>query len=105
MEASEVAVKDSLWPLMKDGVVPVVTGFLGSTKEGATTTLGRGGSDYSATLVGALVNAQSVWIWTDVNGIMTADPRVAKDAVTIPRLSLREVAEMSYFGAKVVHAK
>jgi len=105
MTESREKAKTSLVPLLKKGVVPVVTGFLGATASGATTTLGRGGSDYSATIVGALVNAAAVWIWTDVNGIMTADPRIAKDAITIPRLSLREVAEMSYFGAKVVHAK
>merc|ERR1711871_196587 len=105
MAASKQKVKSSVLPLLEEGVVPVITGFLGSTKDGATTTLGRGGSDYSATIVCALVDASAVWIWTDVNGIMTADPRIAPEAITIPRLSLREVAEMSYFGAKVVHAK
>ena len=105
MALSKAKASLNLEPLIKAGTVPVVTGFLGATAEGATTTLGRGGSDYSATIVGALLSAKAVWIWTDVNGIMTADPRIAPDAITIPRLSLREVAEMSYFGAKVVHAK
>ena len=95
MQASRQKAQTSLLPLLQGGTVPVVTGFLGATKEGATTTLGRGGSDYSATIVGSLLGARAVWIWTDVNGIMTADPRIAPDAVTIPRLSLREVAEMS----------
>jgi len=105
MAASVIKTQARLGPLLEQGIVPVVTGFVGATPEGITTTLGRGGSDFSATIIGNCIDAAAVWIWTDVNGIMTADPRIAKDAVTIPRLSLREVAEMSYFGAKVVHPK
>jgi len=105
MEASTVKATETLMPMLDRGVVPVITGFLASNKSGATTTLGRGGSDYSAAIIGALLSASAVWIWTDVNGIMTADPRIATNAQTIPKLSLREVAEMSYFGAKVLHAK
>ncbi len=92
-----------LFPLLDEGIVPVVTGFLGSTPDGITTTLGRGGSDYSAALVGAVLSAQDVWIWTDVDGVMTADPRVVPAAQTIPSLSYRELAELAYFGAKVLH--
>jgi aspartate kinase len=93
----------TLPPLLEQGIVPVITGFLGSTPEGITTTLGRGGSDYSAALVGAVLSAQEVWIWTDVDGVMTADPRVVLSARTIPSLSYRELAELAYFGAKVLH--
>ena len=90
-------------PFLEQGTVPVITGFLGSSPEGITTTLGRGGSDYSAALVGAVLSAQEVWIWTDVDGVMTADPRVVPSARTIPSLSYRELAELAYFGAKVLH--
>ena len=81
----------------------VAQGFIGATAEGAQTTLGRGGSDYTATLVGAALGAEEVVIWTDVNGIMTCDPRVVEDARTLPRISYREAAELAYFGARVIH--
>lgn len=95
--------QDILVPLMDAGIVPIVTGFIGASEEGITTTLGRGGSDYSATILGRALNADEVWIWTDVNGVMTADPRVVPCARTVPRLSYAEVGEMAYFGAKVLH--
>jgi aspartate kinase len=98
-------VQTSLLPLLEAGFVPVVTGFLGATEEGIRTTLGRGGSDYSAAVLGVVLGAGEVWIWTDVNGVMTADPRLARDAETIPVLSYREVSELAYFGAKVLHPK
>lgn len=85
--------------------VPVITGFLGCTRRGAITTLGRGGSDFSAALVGAAVSASLIEIWTDVNGVMSADPRVVSSAHTIPHLSFAEGAELAYFGAKVLHPK
>src|SRR5262245_24012392 len=85
------------------GTVPVVTGFICSTPEGITTTLGRGGSDYSASIVGSCVKATEIQIWTDVNGVMTADPRIVPDARVLERVSYKEAAEMSYFGAKVLH--
>lgn len=85
------------------GRIIVIQGFIGSTPDGVTTTLGRGGSDYTATVVGAALGADAVQIWTDVDGIMTADPRVIPDAVTIPEISYEEAAELAYFGAKVVH--
>jgi aspartate kinase len=90
-------------PLVNEGVTPVVTGFIGASEAGIPTTLGRGGSDYSATILGRALGADEVWIWTDVNGVMTADPRVVPDAHTIPHLSYAEVGEMAYFGAKVLH--
>jgi bifunctional aspartokinase / homoserine dehydrogenase 1 len=91
--------------LLEAGVIPVVTGFIGATASGALTTLGRGGSDYSATILGAALRASEVIIWTDVNGVLTADPRLVPDARTIPEISYREAAELAYFGAKVLHPK
>ena len=85
------------------GVLCILQGFIGSTTSGATTTLGRGGSDYTATIVGAALRAEEVQIWTDVSGIMTSDPRIVKGARTIPQISYREAAELAYFGAKVIH--
>ncbi len=87
----------------KPGKLIVTQGFIGRTESGATSTLGRGGSDYSATIIGAALGAEEVQIWTDVNGIMTSDPRVVRDARTIDRISYNEAAELAYFGAKVVH--
>jgi len=92
-----------LRPMLEQGVIPVVTGFIGATESGISTTLGRGGSDYTATILSRALDADEVWIWTDVNGVMTADPREVSDARTIPRLSYSEVGEMAYFGAKVLH--
>jgi bifunctional aspartokinase / homoserine dehydrogenase 1 len=94
-----------LRPLLRQGVIPVVTGFIGATVDGILTTLGRGGSDYSATILGAALNADEVIIWTDVDGLMTADPRLVAGAVTIPEISYREAAELAHFGAKVLHPK
>ncbi len=89
--------------LLAEGVVPVVTGFVGRTPSGETTTLGRSGSDTTAALLGAALGAREVVIWTDVDGVMTADPRIVPWARLLPRLSYREAAEMTYFGAKVLH--
>lgn len=104
-EESEAKVRRELLPLMEQGIVPVVTGFIGATRDGVITTLGRGGSDYSAALLGALTQSDEVWIWTDVDGVMTTDPRIAPDAKVISVLSYGEVGEMAYFGAKVLHSK
>jgi aspartate kinase len=89
--------------MAKQGVVPVITGFICSTPAGITTTLGRGGSDYSASIIGSCIKADEIQIWTDVNGVMTADPRIVSDARVLDRVSYKEAAEMSYFGAKVLH--
>jgi bifunctional aspartokinase / homoserine dehydrogenase 1 len=94
-----------LRPLLEQGIVPVVTGFIGATPDGVLTTLGRGGSDYSATILGSALGAGEVIIWTDVNGVLSADPRLVPDARTIPEISYREAAELAYFGAKVLHPK
>lgn len=94
-----------LLPLLQQGQLPVVTGFIGATVDGTLTTLGRGGSDYSATILGAAVDADEIIIWTDVEGVLTADPRLVPDAKTIGEISYREAAELAYFGAKVLHPK
>jgi aspartokinase/homoserine dehydrogenase 1 len=94
-----------LRPLVQKGIVPVVTGFIGATAEGVLTTLGRGGSDCSATILGAALDADEVIIWTDVDGLMTADPRLDPDASTIAEISYREAEEMAHLGAKVLHPK
>ncbi len=91
--------------LLQRGIVPVVTGFIGATSEGTVTTLGRGGSDYSATILGAALDADEVIIWKDVDGVLTADPRIVPGARAIPEISYREVTELAYFGAKVLHPK
>ena len=94
-----------LRPLLEENVVPVLGGFIASSLNGSTTTLGRGGSDYTAALVGAGLSASEIQIWTDVTGVLTADPRVVPEAQTIERLSYSEAAELAYFGAKVLHPK
>ncbi len=95
----------NLLPLLGSGIVPVVSGFIGATKEGLLTTLGRGGSDFSAALIGAALPADEIQIWTDVDGVMTADPRLVAGARTLPEISYEEIAELAYFGAKVLHPK
>lgn len=95
--------KTTQWYRDFTGGIPVVTGYIAATKEGMRTTLDRGGSDYTATIVGGALGAELVEIWTDVDGAMTADPRVVPHAVVLPRLSYAEAAEMAYFGAKVLH--
>ena len=95
--------KKVLLPLLSKGVVPVVTGFIAGTRSGEITTLGRGGSDYTATILADAIDADEVWIWTDVDGIMTADPRVVPDATVIRELSYAEAEEMAFFGAKNMH--
>jgi aspartate kinase len=86
-------------------LLPVVTGFIGATRDGATTTLGRGGSDYSAAILGAALGAEEIEIWTDTNGMLSADPRIVPEARPVPRLSFAEASELAYFGAKVLHPK
>ncbi len=90
-------------PLIDAGKTPVIGGFIGATAEGITTTLGRGGSDYTAALVGGGMHAGAIEIWTDVNGIMTTDPRICQDALRVKTISFEEAAELAYFGAKVLH--
>ena len=90
-------------PLIEAGKTPVIGGFIGATAEGVTTTLGRGGSDFTAALVGGGMHAGAIEIWTDVNGIMTTDPRICPDALRVKTISFEEAAELAYFGAKVLH--
>jgi len=104
-DATRTKIRTRLDPLLQENVVPVVTGFIGATETGITTTLGRGGSDYTASILGDCLDASEVWTWTDVDGVMTADPRVVPDARVIPELSFSEVSELAYFGAKVLHPK
>jgi aspartate kinase len=103
MDETAAAAVAALEPLVSDGRIPVLGGFVGRTLEGATTTLGRGGSDYSASLVGAAIHAAEIQIWTDVDGMLTADPRIVDDAEVVRHLSFAEAAELAYFGAKVLH--
>ena len=105
METTRAKVADRLTPAMNGGAVPVVTGFIGATASGVTSTLGRGGSDYTASILGDCLDADEVWTWTDVDGVMTADPRLVPDARVIPVLHYGEVGELAYFGAKVLHPK
>ena len=98
-------IRNALIPLIEKEIIPVVTGFIAATKDGITTTLGRNGSDYTGAIVGAALESEEIWIWTDVDGIMTADPRYVAGAKYLPEISYREAAEMSYFGAKVIHSK
>lgn len=105
IEASRSQVAGRLVPMLEDGTIPIVTGFIGATETGTTTTLGRGGSDYSAAILGDCLDADEVWIWTDVDGVMTSDPRIVPEARVIPTLSYGEVSELAYFGAKVLHPR
>ena len=103
-ETNEI-VRLELKPLLNAEEVPIMGGFIAGNRAGETTTLGRGGSDYSAALVAAALEASELQIWTDVTGVMTCDPRICGDARTIPVLSYEEAAELAYFGAKVLHPK
>jgi bifunctional aspartokinase / homoserine dehydrogenase 1 len=105
MDLTRERSRERLEPLIQQGIVPVVTGFIGATEDGVLTTLGRGGSDYSATILGTALDADEVIIWTDVDGLLTADPRLVPDACLISEISYREAAELAYFGAKVLHPK
>jgi len=102
---TEHRTRAELAPLLERRLVPVLGGYIAATPDGVTTTLGRGGSDYSAALVGAALAAAEIQIWTDVSGVLTADPRVVSGARTIPSLSYAEAAELAYFGAKVLHPR
>ncbi len=105
MQRSRELIQSNLVPLFQNSIIPVVTGFLGATPEGVITTLGRGGSDYTAAILADSLDADEVWIWTDVDGVLSADPRVVPDARPIPEISFAEVGELAYFGAKVLHPK
>jgi aspartate kinase len=105
MEATRKKAGTVIEPLLASGVVPVVTGFNGATVDGRPTTLGRGGSDFSASILAAVLDASELWIWTDVDGIMSADPRSVREARVLDALTYNEAAELAYNGAKVLHPR
>lgn len=98
-------IQQNLIPMLNRGIVPVVTGYIGATVKGATTTIGRGGSDYTASILAISTAAQEVWIWSGVDGMMSADPREIPEAQVIAEMSYNEVAELAYFGARILHAR
>lgn len=99
----DIKTNEIIIPILKSGSIVITQGFISSTENGITTTLGRGGSDYSASIIGAALNAEEIQIWTDVDGVLTADPRIAPAAQKLKIISFREAAELAYFGAKVLH--
>ncbi|TAL53125.1 MAG: aspartate kinase [Nanoarchaeota archaeon] len=102
---SYIELNKQITAMVNEGKIPIITGYIGKSKGGQITTLGRGGSDYTASIIGAAIRASEIQIWTDVNGVMTADPRVVREAKTVPLVSFDEASELSYFGAKVLHPK
>jgi len=105
MEATAKKAAEVLEPLLGQGEIPIVTGFNGATADGRPTTLGRGGSDFSASILAAALNAAELWIWTDVDGIMSADPRLVPNATILNEITYSEAAELAYAGAKVLHPR
>jgi aspartate kinase len=105
MQPTAARAAERLQPLIDGGGLPVVTGFNGATADGRPTTLGRGGSDFSASILAASLDASELWIWTDVDGIMSADPRLVPDAIVLPEITYAEAAELAYNGAKVLHPR
>ncbi|MBZ0301708.1 MAG: aspartate kinase [Anaerolineae bacterium] len=105
LELTRVRMNQHLMPMLSRDIIPVVTGFIGATETGRPTTLGRGGSDYTASILAVCADAKEVWMWTDVDGIMTTDPQEIPDAQNIDELSYEEVAELAYFGARILHAR
>ncbi len=105
MDKTRERLQQRVKPLAERGVIPVITGYIGATEQGVTTTLGRGGSDFSAAIIGAGLDADEVWIWSDVDGILTADPNIVPEARTLSELSYSEAADLAYYGADVLHPK
>ncbi len=105
MEPTRAKAGALLMPLLEQGMLPVITGFNGATADGRPTTLGRGGSDFSASILAAALDASELWIWTDVDGIMSADPRLVRDAQVLSEITYAEAAELAYNGAKVLHPR
>jgi bifunctional aspartokinase / homoserine dehydrogenase 1 len=105
MEPTRARCAEHLVPLLELNIIPVVTGFNGATEDGRPTTLGRGGSDFSASILAAALDAEELWIWTDVDGIMTADPRLVSDVAVLDQVTYAEAAELAYNGAKVLHPR
>jgi aspartate kinase len=105
MDTTKHRLLHKIEPLLKNDIVPVVTGFIGADQNGNTTTIGRGGSDYTATIIAASLGAHEVWLWSDVDGLMTADPKIVKDAKVLKEVSFSEAMEMALFGAKYMHPR
>lgn len=105
MPATKQRAEQVIRPLFAAGIIPVITGFLGASPGGTVTTLGRGGSDYSGAIFAVALEAQELWIWTDVSGVMSADPRIEPAARTLPEVTYREISELAFYGAKVLHPK
>jgi len=105
MELTRQRLQERVQPLIERGVIPIITGYIAATEKGVPTTLGRGGSDYAAAIVGAGLGAEEVWIWSDVDGILTADPNIVPQARTLTELSYTEAANLAYYGADVLHPK
>ncbi len=105
IERTRARVAANLVPMLDRRIIPVITGYIGATRDGKPTTLGRGGSDYSASVIGMSVAADELWIWTDVDGMMSADPNEIGGARVIPFLSYDEVSELAYFGARILHPR
>jgi aspartate kinase len=105
MNVTTLQVRQTLEPVLEEGTTPVVGGFVAATQDGVQTTLGRGGSDYTASIIGAALKADEVWVWKDVDGLMTANPRIVKSAKMIDTISFAEAMELAHFGAEVIHPK
>lgn len=104
-EPTRERIEANLLPMIGRQIIPVVTGYIGATISGKPTTMGRGGSDFTASVLAACINADEVWVWSDVDGMMSADPREVDDALVINEMSYNEVAELAYFGARILHAR
>lgn len=102
-DKTDASIREHVLPVLESGKVPVLQGFIGSTRKGITSTIGRGGSDYSAAIIGAALHADDIQIWTDVDGIMTTDPALVPEARRVKAISFNEAAELAYFGARVLH--
>ena len=105
MDTTKLRVYHKIEPLLLKKIIPVVTGFIGSDQNGNLTTIGRGGSDYSATIIASSINADEVWLWSDVDGLMTADPKIVKNAFVLDEVSVMEALELSMFGSKHMHPR
>jgi aspartate kinase len=105
MEATRQRADQVIRPLFETDQVPIITGFVGASQEGVVTTLGRGGSDFSGAIFGVVLDAQEIWIWTDVSGVMSTDPRIESSALTLPEVTYKEISELAFYGAKVLHPK
>ncbi|MFL6488321.1 MAG: aspartate kinase [Nitrososphaera sp.] len=105
IDTTKLKVSHKLEPMLKQDIVPVVTGFIGADQYGNTTTIGRGGSDYTATIIAVSIGAEEVWLWTDVDGLMTADPKLVTNARVLKEVSFAEAMEMALFGAKYMHPR